>query len=114
MDKSAILDFSGNHFDLTAMNTDSNGLQPAQWIVVPGGKRELKDWGPPAISRSNPAFARYLGEGTVSEASGARRLWQLHLADRIAFISGYDYSGIHRPSTSAGIWATRSWRLTAA
>lgn len=63
VDSQAILSYSGNRIDLTKVDTDNPGIEPGTWIIVPGGKRALVDWGPPAISRSNPASARFYGPG---------------------------------------------------
>jgi murein DD-endopeptidase MepM/ murein hydrolase activator NlpD len=92
----AIIDFAGNPFDLTTLNTSTFGLQPGLWIVVPGGKRPIKDWGPPTISRSNPAAARYYGAGSCGEVyegaiGNGTFVWPAVSRD----ISGYTYSGIH-------------------
>jgi len=58
-----ILEYAGNRFDLTlAVDIDSQ-IDPGAWLIVPGGKRATKDWGPPAITRSDPASARYYGSG---------------------------------------------------
>ena len=61
-DSHAIISYPGNFFDLT-QNDPSTSVQPGTWVIVPGGKRAIKDWGPPAITRSNPASAKYYGEG---------------------------------------------------
>jgi murein DD-endopeptidase MepM/ murein hydrolase activator NlpD len=63
VDPQAILSYPGNHLDLTQANSDNPGIEPGTWIIVPGGKRALVDWGPPAITRSNPASARFYGPG---------------------------------------------------
>lgn len=59
----AILDYPGNRIDLTEIAEGSVNIPEGTWLIVPDGKRPLKDWGPPAISRANPAVARYYGEG---------------------------------------------------
>jgi LysM repeat protein len=57
-----IISYPGNFFDLTQKDPSTN-IKPGTWIIVPGGKRAIKDWGPPAITRSNPASAKFYGEG---------------------------------------------------
>jgi murein DD-endopeptidase MepM/ murein hydrolase activator NlpD len=59
----AILEYPGNRFDLALAQTDELEIQEGAWLIVPGGQRETQDWGPPAITRSNPASARYYGAG---------------------------------------------------
>jgi LysM repeat protein len=63
VDPSAIINYPGNFLDLTEISQGKTGIQPGTFIIVPGGRRPIKDWGPPAISRTNPAVARYYGEG---------------------------------------------------
>ena len=103
VDPNTILDYPGNHVDLTQINTRNYGLEPNQWIVVPGGKRAIKDWGPPAISRENAAAARYYGDGScgaIYEGAVGTGTFIWPTVDRT--ISGYDYSGIHPAIDIAG------------
>jgi len=58
----SILEYPGNRFDLGMAAADID-INPGTWLIVPGGHRETQDWGPPAISRDNPASARYYGAG---------------------------------------------------
>ena len=91
-----ILSYSGNSFDLTLANAESPGLEDGQWIIVPGGKRAIKDWGPPAISRSNPASAKYYGAGHCGSVyEGAFGTGTFVWPTPATYISGYQYSGIH-------------------
>lgn len=97
-DPQAILSYPGNNIDLTATDafTTSTGIQEGAWVIVPGGRRPFKDWGPPAISRSNPATARYYGDGfcgSVYEGAIGTGTFIWPTTDRT--ISGYNYSGIH-------------------
>ena len=62
VDPTAILEYPGNRFDLGLTATDLE-ISAGTWLIVPGGQRETQDWGPPAISRDNPASARYYGAG---------------------------------------------------
>jgi len=59
----AILDYPGNFIDLTQIITGGAGIEVGMWVIVPGGSRPIKDWGPPAITRTTAATARYYGEG---------------------------------------------------
>jgi murein DD-endopeptidase MepM/ murein hydrolase activator NlpD len=96
VDTQAILDYPGNHFDLTKTSDENYGLKPGDWIIIPGGKRPIKDWGPPAISRSNPAAARYYGDGYCGKVyQGAIGTGTFIWPTVSHVISGYTYSGIH-------------------
>jgi LysM repeat protein len=91
-----ILDYPGNHIDLTTVVDGEPNIDPGTWLVIPGGKRELKDWGPPAISRSNPAVARYYGPGScgaVYEGAIGTGVFVWPTTEHL--ISGYSYSSIH-------------------
>lgn len=59
----AIIEYPGNRFDLTEASVENPNIDPGQWLIIPDGWRQIKDWGPPAITRSNPASARYYGAG---------------------------------------------------
>jgi murein DD-endopeptidase MepM/ murein hydrolase activator NlpD len=63
VDMKDILEYPGNRFDLAMASTGNIDIQQGTWLIVPGGHRETQDWGPPAISRDNPASARYYGAG---------------------------------------------------
>jgi murein DD-endopeptidase MepM/ murein hydrolase activator NlpD len=60
----AITEYSGNNLDPYNTDLDNPEITNGTWIIVPGGQRELKDWGPPPISRDNPAIAAYYGGGS--------------------------------------------------
>jgi hypothetical protein len=63
VDPNTIVNYPGNNFDLTQVDSDGANIDPGTWLIVPGGWRPIKDWGPPAITRDNPATASYYGEG---------------------------------------------------
>jgi len=96
----AILDWSGNQLDLTQVSEDHSDITEGTWLIVPGGKRDLKDWGPPAITRSNPAAAAYYGSGYCGQVyEGAVGSGTFIWPTTGTFLSGYDYS----PSIHPGI-----------
>ncbi len=66
-DAQGIINYSGNFIDLAQAGGNGTGIEPGTWIIIPGGKRAIKDWGPPAITRQNPASARYYGEGACGD-----------------------------------------------
>jgi murein DD-endopeptidase MepM/ murein hydrolase activator NlpD len=92
-----IIEFTGNGIDLTKIDQKNSGIEVGQWIVVPGGKRAIKDWGPPAISRSNPASARAYGPGSCGQVyEGAVGTQDFIYPTVNHFISGYNYDpGVH-------------------
>lgn len=99
----AILSFTGNEIDLTQVESDDPGINTGTWLVVPGGKRAIKDWGPPAITRSNPASARYYGEGHCGAVyEGAMGTYTFIWPTPARYLSGYDYTGIHPGIDIAG------------
>jgi LysM repeat protein len=103
-DPQDILEFPGNHFDLTKVDQNGAGIQPGTWVIIPGGSRPIKDWGPPAITRQNPASAKYYGEGscgTVYEGAFGTGTFIWPTTDH--GISGYHYEpGVHPAIDIAG------------
>jgi murein DD-endopeptidase MepM/ murein hydrolase activator NlpD len=96
VDPVSIVEYPGNHFDLTTFNYESPEIEPGTWLIVPDGSRPLKDWGPPAISRANPAQARYYGEGycgSIYEGAIGNGTFIWPTTDH--WISGYGFSAIH-------------------
>ena len=99
VDPEAILTYPGNHFDLIDLkeNPDSIAIEPGRWLIIPGGRRELVDWGPPAITRSNPAVARYYGPGACGAVyEGAVGTYTFVWPTTSRLISGYRFvPGVH-------------------
>ncbi len=91
-----IINYPGNRIDLTTVALGEAAVEPGTWLIIPGGKRELKDWGPPAISRTNPAVARYYGPGSCGAIyEGAIGTGVFVWPTTSHLISGYTYSAIH-------------------
>lgn len=103
-DAEAILDYPGNRFDLASATLNNPGLEPGDWLIIPDGRREIKDWGPPAISRTNPAAARYYGPGfcgSIYEGAIGNGTFVWPTVART--ISGYTYvPGVHPAIDIAG------------
>ncbi|MFM8323202.1 MAG: peptidoglycan DD-metalloendopeptidase family protein [Chloroflexota bacterium] len=97
VDQQEIIEYPGNAIDLGALADGTLGLKAGDHLIVPGGKRAIRDWGPPAISRSNPAVARYYGEGACGAiSSGAVGNGTFVWPTTDHTISGYTYdSGVH-------------------
>jgi murein DD-endopeptidase MepM/ murein hydrolase activator NlpD len=111
----AIINYPGNLIDLTQIGQNGGVLEPGTWVIVPGGKRAIKDWGPPAITRQNPASARYYGEGACGNIyEGAYGTGTFVWPTTDHGISGYAYDpGVHPAIDIAGqegnpIYATDS------
>jgi murein DD-endopeptidase MepM/ murein hydrolase activator NlpD len=58
-----IVEWAGNYLDPFDTQLDDPQIPDGTLLIVPDGSRELKDWGPPAITRENPAVAAYYGGG---------------------------------------------------
>jgi hypothetical protein len=108
VDPQAILEYAGNRFDLTEVSTDSANIEMGTWLIIPGGKRAIKDWGPPAISRANPAAARYYGAGHCGSIyEGAIGNGTFVYPTVSTAISGYSYNpGVHPAIDFAGAEGT--------
>ena len=89
----AILDYPGNRLLTDLTDPTSPDIAVGTWLIIPGGKRVLKDWGPPPITRSNPAAAAYYGEGYCGEIyEGAVGIGSFIWPTVATTLSGYDYS----------------------
>lgn len=98
-----ILEYPGNRFDLTQVSVDNPNIEPGKWLIIPGGARELQDWGPPAISRDNPAIARYYGPGYCGAIyQGAVGTGTFIWPAVSHWISGYHYDPVVHPAIDIG------------
>jgi murein DD-endopeptidase MepM/ murein hydrolase activator NlpD len=97
----AIVEWPGNHLDPFNTNFENPDVPDGTQLIIPGGSRLLRDWGPPAVTRDNPAAAAYYGPGSCGAiASGAVDpgppwTWPTVLK----YLSGFDYT----PPTHYGI-----------
>jgi LysM repeat protein len=103
-----ILSWEGNNFDLT-----NPVVEPKQWIMIPNGHREFRQWLVPTIARSNSGVSKsVLGpgacEGNYSGAYGSGAFaWPTaaHTLSGNDFWSGHlgiDIAG----SLGDGVWAS--------
>jgi murein DD-endopeptidase MepM/ murein hydrolase activator NlpD len=88
----AILEYPGNRLDPYDTNPEEPGIADGTMLIIPGGKRDLVDWGPPPISRANPASAKYYGPGHCGE------IYEGPVGDGFfiwptpgTYLSGYEY-----------------------
>jgi len=103
VDPQAIIEYPGNRFDLTTTTPDNADIEPGTWVIVPGGQRAIKDWGPPAITRSNPASAAYYGAGHCGAVyEGAIGTYTFVWPTTSRMISGYTYDPVVHPAIDIG------------
>jgi murein DD-endopeptidase MepM/ murein hydrolase activator NlpD len=108
-----IIDYPGNGLDPYETDPNDPGIPDGTWLIVPGGQRELADWGPPAISRTNPASAAYYGGGHCGEIyegpiGNGTFIWPTPAT----YLSGYRYSpGIHEAIDIGGAEGNAIWAV---
>lgn len=88
-----ILEWPGNPFDILTTNIQNPELSPGTMLIVPGGSREMIDYGPPRIPRDNPAIARTYGPGhcgVLMDGIVGDGIFIWPTANH--WLSGYDYS----------------------
>jgi murein DD-endopeptidase MepM/ murein hydrolase activator NlpD len=89
----SILEWPGNHLDLLDLNISQPDITAGTWLIVPGGHREFVDFGPPRITRDNPAIARTYGPGHCGEiADGAVGTGAFMWPTTERWISGYNFN----------------------
>jgi len=95
-----IVEWPGNHLDPYETNLDNPGIPDGTQLIVPGGSRLLRDWGPPAVTRNDPAAARYYGPGFCGSLyEGAVGNGTFIWPSVAKYLSGFDYT----PPTHNGI-----------
>ena len=109
-----IVQWTGNKIDIYDFDLDNPSFEPGQMLIVPGGERELVDYGPPAITRDNPAIAATYGPGhcgTIYTGSVGVGVFIWPTTER--WIVGYDFSpGANHPaidiagSVGNPVWAS--------
>jgi len=100
-----ILDLPANHLDLATVGDISNpNIPDGTWLIIPGGKRELISWSAPlGVTRENPASARVLGPGACDAVSGGAVGYGTFIwPSNNHYLSGFDFSAIHRGIDIAG------------
>ncbi len=110
-----IIEWPGNDLDPYETNIDNPNVLDGTLLIVPNGSRELRDWGPPAVTRDNPAVAAYYGPGACGAIyEGAIGNGSFAWPTSLKYLSGNDYDpSIHRGIDIAGaegnpIYATDS------
>lgn len=88
-----IIEWPGNHLDPYETDIANPNIPDGTQIIVPNGSRELRDWGPPAISRDNPAVAAYYGPGACGAiGEGAIGNGSFVWPTVARYLSGFDYT----------------------
>lgn len=100
----AIIEWPGNRLDPYEIDLSNPGITDGTALIVPGGSRALRDWGPPAISRENPAVAAYYGAGSCGAiGEGAIGNGSFVWPTVATNLSGFDYTPpIHNGIDLAG------------
>ena len=95
-----IIQYPGNRIDIYDFDLDNPNFEAGQMLIVPGGERELVDYGPPAITRDNPAIAATYGPGHCGTIyTGAVGVGVFIWPTTERWISGYDYRpGANHPA----------------
>lgn len=93
-----IINYPGNQVFSDLTTIASTEIAAGTWLIIPGGERDLKDWGPPAITRTNPAAAAYYGAGYCGNVyEGAIGTGGFIWPTVATYLSGYDYSPTLHP-----------------
>jgi murein DD-endopeptidase MepM/ murein hydrolase activator NlpD len=110
-----IIEWPGNNLDPYETNIDNPNIPDGTQLIVPNGSRELRDWGPPAVTRDNAAVAAYYGPGSCGSIyEGAIGNGSFVWPAVQKYLSGNDYDpSVHRGIDIAGsegsaIYATDS------
>jgi murein DD-endopeptidase MepM/ murein hydrolase activator NlpD len=100
VDPLEIIQYPGNRIDIYDFDLENPSFETGQMLIVPGGARELVDYGPPAITRDNPAIAATYGPGhcgTIYTGSVGVGVFIWPTTER--WISGYDFTpGANHPA----------------
>jgi murein DD-endopeptidase MepM/ murein hydrolase activator NlpD len=99
VDPQVIVEWPGNRLDPFEFNIDDPQLEPGTMLIIPGGSRPLRDWGPPPIVRTNPAIASTYGPGFCGAIyEGAVGTGTFVWPTPLHYLSGYDYSPTIHPA----------------
>lgn len=93
VDAVVIIEWPGNHFDLFENDIDTLSIEPGAMLIVPGGERDMIDYGPPRIPRDDPAVARTYGPGhcgTLSDGIVGDGVFIWPTTEH--WLSGFDYN----------------------
>jgi murein DD-endopeptidase MepM/ murein hydrolase activator NlpD len=111
VDPLEIVQYPGNKLDIYDFDLDNPSLTIGQMLIVPGGERELVDYGPPAITRNDPAIAITYGPGHCGTVyTGAIGIGVFLWPTTERWLSGFDYNpSIHPAIDIAGSLGNQVW-----
>ena len=106
-----IVQYPGNKLDIYDFDLDNPSFEIGQMLIVPGGERELVDYGPPAITRNNPAIASTYGPGHCGTIyTGAVGVGYFIWPTTERWLSGYNFNpNIHPAIDIAGSLGNPVW-----
>jgi murein DD-endopeptidase MepM/ murein hydrolase activator NlpD len=89
----SIVDWPSNNLDPYETNLENPNIPDGTVLVIPGGKREPRDWGPPAVTRENAASAAYYGAGHCGAIyTGAIGNGTFVWPSVAGYLSGFDWN----------------------
>jgi murein DD-endopeptidase MepM/ murein hydrolase activator NlpD len=111
VDPLEIVQYPGNNLDIYDFDLDNPSFEIGQMLIVPGGERELVDYGPPAITRNDPAIAATYGPGHCGTIyTGAVGVGVFIWPTTERWLSGYHYTPpIHPAIDIAGSIGNQVW-----
>jgi murein DD-endopeptidase MepM/ murein hydrolase activator NlpD len=86
LDSEAILLYSPNRLDIT-----NPVIEPGQYVMLPGGRREFRSWVMPTIPRGASGTTSVLGDGGCATSDGAYGTGGFIYPTREHRLSGNDY-----------------------
>lgn len=114
VDPMDIVEWPGNPIDIYDFDIENPDIEPGTMLIVPGGERELIDYGPPMLTRDNPAAASTYGPGHCGTIyQGPVGVGVFIWPTTARYLSGYDYNpGANHPAidiagqTGNPVWAS--------
>jgi murein DD-endopeptidase MepM/ murein hydrolase activator NlpD len=108
-----IIEYPGNGLDPYDTDPEDPPIADGTFLIIPDGERELADWGPPAISRDNPASAAYYGGGHCGSVyEGPVGTLNFIWPTGATYLSGYHYApGIHEAVDIGGAEGNAIWAV---
>ncbi|NJN44199.1 MAG: M23 family metallopeptidase [Anaerolineae bacterium] len=93
IDPETVVEYPGNRLDVYTFDINNPSLEAGDWLIIPGGRREFVNWGPPIITRNDPAVAKTYGPGFCGQVyDGAVGSGAFVWPTTATYLSGYDYS----------------------
>jgi murein DD-endopeptidase MepM/ murein hydrolase activator NlpD len=93
VDPEVVVEYPGNKLDVFTFDISNPSLVAGDWLIIPNGRREFINWGPPIITRSDPAVARTYGPGYCGQVyDGAVGAGVFVWPTTATYLSGYDYN----------------------